>query len=175
MENLILVNTNDNEIGTEEKLKCHMGKGKLHRSLSIFVFNKKGELLLQRRSKEKRLWPLYWSNTCCTHPRNGEMVEKAAHRRLEEEMGFDCDLKEIFAFEYHAVYENVGSENEIDRVFLGQHDGRVFPNPKEVAEWKFVDIKKLKSDVKKNPQNYTPWFKIALDGVIKNYLGLSQP
>jgi isopentenyl-diphosphate delta-isomerase len=108
MENLILVNSNDDEIGTEEKWKCHMGKGKLHRSLSIFVFNKKGELLLQKRSEEKLLWPLYWSNACCTHPKNGEIVEKAAHRRLEEEMGFDCDLKEIFYLrlteDYDVVY-----------------------------------------------------------------------
>jgi isopentenyl-diphosphate delta-isomerase len=159
---LTLVDSEDNPIGVATREECHTGKGKMHRALSIFVFNSKGEILLQKRSKEKQLWPSFWTNTCCTHSKNGESVEEVAHRRLEEEMGFDCGLKEIFSFEYRAKYENVGSENEFDHVLFGKYDGHVFANPKEVEEWKWVDVKKLRDDLEKNPQDYTPWFKIAL-------------
>lgn len=168
MENLILVDSQDKEIGTDEKINCHIGKGKLHRALSIYIFNKNNELLLQKRSRGKMLWPLYWTNTCCTHPREGETIREAANRRIKEEMGFDCNLEEFFVLEYHAQYRDVGSENEIDHVLLGRYDGPVLANPKEVEEWKFAKIEELKCDIKKNPQNYTPRFKISLDEVIEN-------
>jgi isopentenyl-diphosphate delta-isomerase len=161
-EVLVLVDSEDNPIGTATKTECHAGKGKLHRALSVFIFNSKGEILLHKRSKEKQLWPLFWTNACCTHPREGEKVEEAAHRRLKEEMGFDCDLKKIFTFEYKAEYDNLGSENEFDHVFFGKYEGLVFANTKEVEEWKWFGANELKHDLEKNPQIYTPWFKIAL-------------
>jgi len=162
---LVLVDSEDNAIGLATKEECHTGKGKLHRALSIFIFNNKGEILLQKRSKEKQLWPLLWTNTCCTHPAKEEDVEEAAHRRLEEELGFDCKLKKIFTFEYHAEYKNDKSENEFDHVFFGQYDDDVHANPKEVEEWKWIEVNELKGDLEKNPQDYTPWFKIALEKI----------
>ncbi len=165
-EMLILVDKNDNEIGYEEKVKCHLNEGKLHRAFSIFVFNDKDELLLQKRNKEKMLWGEYWTNTCCSHPRKGESLEEATHRRLIEELGFDTELKEIFKFLYQAKFKDVGSEREMDHVFVGRYNGEVKSNPEEVADWKWISIEKLKEDMKQNPAHYTPWFKISLDKVI---------
>lgn len=166
-ELLILVDENDNEIGYEEKVRAHLGEGKLHRAFSIFIFNDKNELLLQKRNKEKMLWGEFWTNTCCSHPRKGESLEEATHRRLMEEMGFDCELKEIFRFPYQAKFKDVGSEKEIDHVFVGRYNGPVKPDPKEVADWKWISIKELKKDIEKNPDNYTPWFKISLNKVLE--------
>jgi isopentenyl-diphosphate delta-isomerase len=165
-ELLILVDEEDNEIGYEEKVACHLGEGKLHRAFSIFVFNDRNELLLQMRSNEKMLWGGFWTNTCCSHPRKGESLEEAVHRRIMEEMGFDCELKEIFKLPYHANFKNIGSEKEIDHVFIGRYNGPIEPNPEEVADWKWISIEDLKKDIEENPDNYTPWFKIALNRVI---------
>lgn len=163
MDELILVDEGDNEVGTEEKTKCHLGGGVLHRAFSVFVFNNKNELLLQRRGKEKLLWPLYWSNTCCSHPRKNEDYMVAAERRLKEEMGFSCPLKLIGKFQYQAPYKNIGSENELCAVLIGVYNGSVAANPKEVEEWRWVGFKDLLSDVNENPDKYTPWFKIELE------------
>jgi isopentenyl-diphosphate delta-isomerase len=166
-EMLILVDENDNEIGYEEKVACHLGEGKLHRAFSIFIFNDKNEMLIQKRSDEKMLWPGYWANSCCSHPRKGESLEGATHRRLKEELGFDCELKEIFSFNYHAKFKNIGSEKEIDHVFIGRYNGPVKPNPKEVKDWKWIGIEELKNDIKENSEKYAPWFKIALERVLE--------
>ena len=166
MEKIILVDKNDNEIGFEEKLTAHQNGGKLHRAFSIFVFNKKEELLLQKRAKEKYHSALLWTNTCCSHPRTGEVLLAAAHRRLKEEMGFDCDLSEKFSFIYKINFENGLSENEFDHVFFGKFDGEPKSNPEEVADWKWVSIKELKQDIKENPGEYTYWLKICLDKVL---------
>lgn len=163
MDELILVDKDDNEIGNEEKVKCHLGEGILHRAFSVFIFNNKGDLLLQQRGKEKMLWPLYWSNTCCSHPRKGEDYEGAAERRLKEEMGFSCPVKFIGKFQYQVPYKNIGSENELCSVLVGMYTGRVVPNPEEVESWKWIDYKNLLEDVEKNPDMYTPWFKMELE------------
>jgi len=172
-EYILLVDEDDNVIGKEEKLKTHR-EGKLHRAFSIFVFNSKGELLLQRRAKSKYHSSNLWTNTCCSHQRPGETLEEAIHRRLKEEMGFDCDLKKIFSFTYKVNFANNLSEHEYDHVFIGNFDGEPAPNPEEVDEWKWVDLEELKKDMQKNPDNYTYWLKKSIDKVISARRPLSS-
>jgi|YelNatPaOPRAMG01_1025707.scaffolds.fasta_scaffold12729_2 isopentenyl-diphosphate delta-isomerase len=164
-EDVIIVDENDNEVGVKEKMEAHK-EGRLHRAFSIFIFNSKGELLIQKRSRSKYHSGGLWSNTCCSHPKPGESIGDAAHRRLREEMGFDCDLKEVFHFIYRANLNNELTEYELDHVFIGRYDGEVNPNPSEVEDWKWVNINDLKKDMEQNPNKYTVWFKIALDRVI---------
>ena len=161
MEKVILVDKNNRKIGIEEKIKAHR-EGKLHRAFSIFVFNSKGELLIQKRAKTKYHSGGLWSNTVCSHPRPNESYHKAVHRRLREEMGFDCKLRKLFCFIYKAKFRNGLIENEYDCVFAGKFDGRPKPNPKEVADCKWILVKKLRQDIIKNPNKYSVWLKIAL-------------
>ena len=158
MEKLLLVDKNDKVIGTREKMKCHEGKGVLHRAFSVYIFNPKGELLIQQRSKQKPLWPLYWSNTTCSHPRPGESYVEAGERRLKEEMGFTCALRKVDQFQYRAKYKDVGSENEFLTVLIGVYDGQINPDLGEAKKWKWISLEKLKDDMEKNPDKYTPWF-----------------
>lgn len=167
-ERVILVDRLDREIGTEEKLKAHR-EGKLHRAFSIFIFNAKWELLLQKRAATKYHSGSLWTNTCCSHPRPGESHYCAARRRLNEEMGFDCGLTELFSFVYHTKLENNLFEHELDHVFVGIFDGRPIPNLKEVDDWKWMSIDSLERDVGENPDHYTHWFKLILNRVIKQY------
>ena len=161
IKEVILVDKNDEEIGIEEKVKAHQ-EGKLHRAFSIFIFNSKGQLLLQRREKTKYHCGGLWSNTCCSHPRPGETLKDATHRRLKEEMGFDCEIKKSFHFVYQVEFNNGLIENEYDHVFIGKFDGDPNPNPDEVDAWKWVSIDGLKEDIDKNPEQYTPWLKIII-------------
>ena len=161
IEYVVLVNDNDMPLGTMEKMEAHE-RGKLHRAFSVFIFNKKGEMMLQRRALEKYHSPGLWTNTVCSHPHPGENILDAAHRRMMEEMGFDCELKEIFSFKYKA---NVGgglTEHEFDHVFIGTTDKKPNPNPEEVSEWKYMSMNDVMEDIRNNPQNYTEWFKIAI-------------
>lgn len=167
-EELILVNSNDREIGYEEKEKCHYGRPKLHRAFSVFIFNDKGEMLMTKRSRMKKTWPLHWSNACCSHPRKGETVEKAAARRVKEELGISAPLTFLFKFEYSAQYNKEWGEHELDHVFAGRYAGTIRPNHDEVDDIKFVSTEKLREDIEKNPEKYTPWFKLALDRVIEH-------
>ena len=167
-ERVILVDRLDREIGTEEKLKAHR-EGKLHRAFSVFIFNAKGELLLQKRAETKYHSGSLWTNTCCSHPRPGESHYCAARRRLNEEMGFDCELTELFSFVYHTKLENNLFEHELDHVFVGIFDGRPIPNLKEVDDWKWMNIDRLERDVGENPDHYTHWFKLILNRVVKQY------
>jgi len=169
MSEVILVDENDNVIGTGEKIKTHQ-EGKLHRAFSIFVFNSKGQLLLQRRAKSKYHSGGLWSNTCCSHPSPGESLEEAVHRRLKEEMGFDCELRGIFSFTYKVKFDDDLFENEYDHVFIGKFDGNPNPNPEEVDEWKWIDLEELKKGIRENPDNYTYWLKQSIDKVI-SYVG----
>lgn len=162
VENIILVDEQDNEVGLEEKIKCHLQQGILHRAFSVFIFNSKNELLLQKRSSKKMLWPLYWTNTCCSHQKHGEDFQTAGRRRLKEELGFDCLLKFLGKFQYQANYNNIGSENELCYVLSGKYNGQVKVDKNEIAEYKWIDFEELKKDVKKNPDKYTPWFKLEL-------------
>jgi isopentenyl-diphosphate delta-isomerase len=168
-DKLLLVDENDNVIGFESKEKCHEGRGLLHRAFSAFIFNSKGQLLIHQRSKFKKLWPLYWSNSFCSHPRKGETYEKAAERRGKEELGIECKMKYLYKFQYYAPFKNIGCENELCAVLIGKYDGKISPNPKEIADWKFVDIDELKKDIAKNPDKYTPWFKMELKRLMKDF------
>lgn len=153
-ERVILVDEHDNEIGTEEKIAAHR-KGLLHRAFSILVFDSRGRILLQQRAAMKYHWPLAWANTCCSHPRPGEDVLSAAHRRLQEEMGFDCPLEERFTFTYRAVHENGLIEHEFDHVFFGWFDGTPQPDNEEVAAYEWKSLKEIREDLGK----YAPWFQ----------------
>ncbi len=167
---ILLVDSNDNEIGFEDKMIVHR-KGLLHRAFSVFVLNQKNELLLQRRSMEKYHSPGLWTNTCCSHAFEGETLLQSAHRRLMEEMGFDCDLKEIFAFTYRVEFDNDLIEHEIDHVFAGRFNGIPNPHPGEVCDWKFMALKDLEKDLEWNAGNYTFWIKVAFQ---KFYESLKQ-
>jgi len=158
---VILVDKNNNKIGVEEKLKAHED-GKLHRAFSIFVFNSKEELLIQRRAKEKYHCGGIWANSVCSHPRPDETYEVAVHRRLKEEMGFDCKLKKLFCFIYRAEFPNGLTEHEYDCVFIGKFNGNPKPDPKEIMDYKWVSLKKLKKDINEHPKKYSAWLKIAL-------------
>jgi len=164
---IILVDDNDKQIGTEEKLKAHK-EGKLHRAFSIFIFNSKNELLLQKRADFKYHSGGLWTNTCCSHPRPYKNIEEEAKKRLEEEMGIKVNLKKLFTFKYKSSFTNGLTEHEYDHVFIGRYDNDPVPNADEVSEWKWVSLKELKKDVKDNPDNYTEWLKICLDKVINN-------
>lgn len=160
-EQVILVNQHDQEIGTMGKLQAHQ-EGALHRAISIFIFNTKGELLLQQRAAEKYHSPLLWTNTCCTHPRKGELLIDAALRRLEEEMNMSCALTWKYSFVYCVELENNLTENELDHVFFGISDVEPVPNPAEVGSWKYMSLENVKLAIDESPEAYTAWFKIML-------------
>lgn len=159
-EYVILVDENDNAVGTAEKIEAHKNP-KLHRAFSIFIFNSKGELLIQQRAVQKYHCPGMWANTCCSHPRPGESLEAAAHRRLQEEMGFDTKMEKYFSFIYNTEFDNGLTEKEYDHVFVGIWDGKPKININEVADYKWMSKDILEEDIKKNPGIYTTWFKIA--------------
>lgn len=163
-EQVVLVTEKDVETGLIEKMEAHE-KALLHRAFSVFVFNSKNELMLQQRALTKYHTPGLWTNTCCSHPRPGENVNDAAHRRLQEEMGFSCELKKVFDFVYRAPFENGLTEHEFDHVFMGSYDGEPVINPSEVHAWKWIDLEELKKDIHANPSDYTVWFKIAFPRV----------
>jgi len=167
MAKVIIVDKKDNQIGIEEKLAAHL-KGKLHRAFSVFIFNSKGEMLLQKRAKSKYHSGGLWTNTCCSHPRPNQNLKDEAKKRLKEEMGIECDLKEISSFIYKVNLGNL-TEHEFDHLFLGKFDGDPKPNKEEAEDWKWVSPKELRKDVKENPEKYTYWFKIILDRVLKVY------
>jgi len=164
-EKVTLVDEHDTDIGTGEKMQVHR-EGKLHRSFSIFIFNSRGETLLQQRAQEKYHSGGLWSNSCCGHPRPGEETLAAARRRLQEEMGFDCDLTELLQFTYKVRLDHDLWEHEYDHVYKGKYDGNVHPNPQEVEDFAWVDKKSLLDKVGQHPEHYTEWFKIVLDRVL---------
>ena len=165
IEEVILVDKHDVEQGTMEKIEAHKNGGTLHRAFSVFVFNTKGELLVQRRAVHKYHSGGLWTNTCCSHPRPGETVREAGQRRLEEEMGIQCKLIELFSFEYKVVFDGGMTEWELDHVLLGLSDKEPSINEEEVAEFKYMPLDDIDEDLNKNPQNYTEWFKICFERV----------
>jgi len=167
-EEVILVDTNDNALGTMEKLAAHQA-GQLHRAFSVFIFNSKGELLLQQRAHDKYHSAGKWSNTCCSHPRPGEQNMDAAKRRLMEEMGLGCELRYGFNFVYHAGFSNGLSEYEFDHVFFGDTDELPLIDPAEVADFAYVSPEQLKNKLKQEPDEYTEWFKICFENVMEHY------
>ena len=162
-----MVDENDKEIGIEEKIKAHKD-GKLHRAFSIFIFNSKGELLLQKRAKEKYHSGGLWSNTCCGHPRPKESLEAAAHCRLKEEMGFDCALNHLEAacFIYKTKIRDL-FEHEYDHIFIGEFNKNPNPDPKEIEDYKWISPEELQRDILSNPDNYTNWFELSIENVLK--------
>ena len=158
---VVLVDKNDMEIGTMEKMQAHE-EARLHRAFSVFTFNSKGELLIHRRAKHKYHSGGLWTNTCCSHPMPNEAIEDAAHRRLREEMGFDCEVFKVLEFSYYAELDKGLTEHEYDHVFFGNFDGEPNINPEEVDSYMYISIPALKKSVEESPQLYTEWFKMIL-------------
>jgi isopentenyl-diphosphate delta-isomerase len=164
MEMVILVDMNDNAIGTMEKLEAHQ-RGELHRAFSILLYNSKGEMLLQKRAQSKYHSGGLWTNACCSHPVPGEKIEDTTRRRLKEEMGIDVPLSYSYKFIYKTALDRNLTEHELDHVFVGRFDGTPSINKTEVEDWKYADIAWLKNDVIKNPDSYTYWFTLLIDQV----------
>ncbi|MGB8508916.1 MAG: isopentenyl-diphosphate Delta-isomerase [Pyrinomonadaceae bacterium] len=162
MEQLILVNERDEEIGSGEKLQVHR-EGRLHRAFSIFVFDSGNRLLLQKRAATKYHSGGLWSNTCCGHPRPGETTEGAAHRRLREEMNFDCELRLSSSFIYRAELGGDLTEWEYDHILIGRYDAAPRPDTSEVADWQWLDVGELRARIEEQPDEFTYWLKMALD------------
>ena len=160
LEEVVLVNEKDEPVGTMEKMAAHE-QAVLHRAFSVFVFNKNGDLLMQQRAFSKYHSGGLWTNTCCSHPRQGEHVADAANRRLQEEMGFTTSLTKAFDFTYKAAFDNGLTEHEFDHVIIGQYDGVVNFNPNEVASYAFMTEKELEEQIQETPARFTAWFHIA--------------
>ena len=166
VEYVLLVNKNDQPLGTMEKITAHE-RGELHRAFSVFVFNSKGEMMLQRRASDKYHSGGLWTNAVCSHPKVGEDIKAAAKRRMHEEMGFSCGIDEVFTFIYKSDVGDGLTEHEFDHVFVGNTDTHPDPNPEEVEDWKYVNMDWLVKDVEEHPENYTVWFVIALKELLK--------
>jgi isopentenyl-diphosphate Delta-isomerase len=164
MDDIILVDESGAEVGTGQKLAVHQ-EGRLHRAFSSFVFNRRGELLLQKRAPSKYHSGGLWTNTCCGHPRPGEDTTRAAERRLYEEMGIRVPLREVFSFTYRALVDRGLTEHELDHVHFGSNDAPPRPDPAEVEDWRFVGPSELQKDVARAPERYTVWFRICLERV----------
>lgn len=161
-EKVILVDINDEPIGLMEKMAAHE-QALLHRAFSVFIFNDNNEIMLQQRAASKYHSPLLWTNTCCSHQRAGETNIQAGKRRLQEEMGFEVELTELFHFIYKAPFENGLTEHELDHVMIGKYNDEPNINKNEVESWKWMSIDAIKSDMQENPDDYTAWFKIIFE------------
>lgn len=159
-EQLILVDENDCEIGHIDKQSAHDANGLLHRAFSLFIFNPDGKLLMQQRSADKRLWPNYWSNSCCSHPRRGETMEEATSRRLRDELNIDAGLEFVYKFTYQASYDALGAENELCWVYLGRTTDVIVPNRNEIADTGWLSSSELQRKLEEEPAQFTPWFKL---------------
>jgi isopentenyl-diphosphate delta-isomerase len=167
MEKVILVNEQDEEIGVMEKMEAHR-KAMLHRAFSVFIFNGRGDMLLQQRAADKYHSPGLWTNACCSHPRPGEDSLAGARRRLQEEMGFHVDkLNKVFDFIYKASFDNGLSEHEFDHVFVGEYNGPVMPDKAEVSDYCFKPVQDIYTSLQSHPHKYTSWFHIAFPKVIE--------
>ncbi|MHA6281212.1 isopentenyl-diphosphate Delta-isomerase [Salinimicrobium sp. CAU 1759] len=166
-EQVILVNENDEQIGLMPKMEAHE-KALLHRAFSVFVFNDRNELMIQQRALDKYHSPGLWTNTCCSHQREGETNIEAGKRRLQEEMGFSTDLKDTISFIYKAPFDNGLTEHEFDHILVGHYNEEPNLNPNEAHDYKWVSLEELKEDMKKNPDIYTAWFKIIFDKYYKH-------
>ena len=166
-EYVVLVDEKDTQIGIMEKMAAHVVP-RLHRAFSIFLFNSKGELLLQQRAFSKYHSPGLWTNTCCSHPRNGESMEQATARRLQEEMGMHCEMHEVFTFIYKAPVGLGLIEHEFDHVFFGESDDLPVINPDEVASWKYSSLDDIAADMQVHPEQYTEWFKISFEESVRH-------
>jgi isopentenyl-diphosphate delta-isomerase len=156
---LILVDEADRNVGYLSKALCHEGRGVLHRAFSLLIFNDYGELLIQQRAASKRLWPLYWSNSCCSHPQGLETMEAATQRRLREELGISCPLQYLFKFQYQAQFDATGAEHELCSVFIGRSGDRIKVNSAEIQDWRWVSLQTLQREIaSQGSESFTPWF-----------------
>jgi isopentenyl-diphosphate delta-isomerase len=165
-EQLILVDEHDNQTGVMDKLSVHQ-KGLLHRAFSVFIFNSKDELLLQQRAENKYHSSLLWSNTCCSHPVDGEKISDTIERRLKEEMGLNCNTGFAFSFIYKSNFQNGLTEYEFDHVYFGRSDELPKPNPQEVKDWKYITLENLEKEISASSQQFSEWLKICLPQIIE--------
>lgn len=168
-ERLILVDEHDRECGVASKTECHRGRGLLHRAFSVFLANPRGEILLQQRGPQKPLWPGFWSNSCCSHPRPGEAVDAAARRRVREELGVDCDLEFLYKFEYQADFGEVGAEHEYCWVFFGRSSGQIAADPDEIAAWEYVRPEEITRRIAADEARFTPWMKMEWQRITTDF------
>jgi len=169
-ESLILVDEADREVGHLDKARCYQGRGVLHRAFSLLIFNDAGELLLQQRAASKRLWPLYWSNSCCSHPRHAETMEAAIHRRLYEELGLRCPLHFLFKFQYQAQFDAAGAEQELCSVFVGRTSAPVRIDPSEVLACRWISPEALQAELAgSDAGNFTPWFVMEWERIRRDH------
>lgn len=174
-EPLILVDGEDREIGTLDKASCHDGNGRLHRAFSLFVFNADGATLLQKRHPDKRLWPGYWSNACCSHPRRSEALPQAVVRRAYEELGLAVLPDFLFKFQYQAAFADVGSEFELCSVFVSHGSWQPRINTAEIAEWRWISPEDLDREIDASPAAFTPWFKIEWQRLTSEFSARIRP
>lgn len=168
-EPLILVDEQNQILGYDSKLACHQGQGQLHRAFSVFVFNSDNDLLLQQRSAMKPLWPLYWSNSCCSHPRRGEDDMASVKRRLKEELSISPHPKFLYRFRYKAVFGDAGAENELCSVYVARSDKKIILNENEVADCRYIAPEALDKELRQNAECFTPWFKLEWPLIRKKY------
>lgn len=171
-DSLILVDESDREIGQLSKSLCHAGDGRLHRAFSLLIFNDRGELLIQQRAPGKLLWPRYWSNSVCSHPRLGESMDSAVHRRLREELGIaHCALRFLFKFQYQARFGDAGAENELCSVYAGRYAGPVHPDAREIMEWRWLDPATLDAQMSRRraADRFTPWFRLEWERIRRDH------
>jgi isopentenyl-diphosphate delta-isomerase len=169
-ESLILVDEADREVGHLDKAQCHQGRGILHRAFSLLIFNDAGELLLQQRAASKRLWPLYWSNSCCSHPRRAETMEAAINRRLNEELGLRCPLHFLFKFQYQAQFDAAGAEQELCSVFVGHTSDPVRIDPSEILAWRWISPESLQAELAgSDAGKFTPWFVMEWERIWRDH------
>lgn len=159
-EELILVDAHDRETGYLSKALCHDGDGVLHRAFSVFLFDDDGRLLLQQRAAGKRLWPAFWSNSCCSHPRRNEEMQEATMRRLEQELGMSAELEFVYKFAYQARFGDAGSEHELCWVYLGRSSGQPLPNNTEIAATRWISAAELNKELEVDGGRFTPWLKL---------------
>jgi len=160
-DTLILVDEEDQHVGFMSKAQCHEGRGVLHRAFSLLIFNEHGELLIQQRAAAKRLWPLYWSNSCCSHPRGEESMETATQRRLSEELGMACPLRFLFKFQYQAQFDTTGAEHELCSVFIGRATQPPRINSAEIRDWRWIAPETLIREIgAEGGRTFTPWFML---------------
>jgi isopentenyl-diphosphate delta-isomerase len=173
-ELLVLVDEQDREVGQRTKAECHDGAGTLHRAFSLFVLDDAGRVLLQRRGADKRLWPLFWSNSCCSHPRHGETMQSATARRLREELGIGCELTFLYKFVYQAGYRQEGTEHELCHVYAGRTTEPIRANANEIAEWRWVTPDELDRELAATPEAFTPWLAMEWRRLRQEHAALFQ-
>jgi isopentenyl-diphosphate delta-isomerase len=167
---LILVDESDREIGTLAKTAGHLGAGILHRAFSVFLFDAQGAVLIQQRAAGKMLWPGFWSNSCCSHPRPGESVEDAGLRRVREELNVDCRLEFLYKFRYQARFGDVGSEHELCYVYAGYPRGTLVPDPAEIASHRWIAPDDLSREIAASPDQFSPWMKLEWQRITSDFL-----